>query len=124
MNKTNIFHKAEKKARAKKAALLSFITWAAFAFFFIFMDFNDGSHSLQWAFYPIFGWGIGVAIQCVKAFDFFGLGEKWEKEELTKEIEKRRKVLAEFEKQYGDIDELDLEDLKEIRRETNDNDFV
>ncbi|GLR15569.1 2TM domain-containing protein [Portibacter lacus] len=124
MDKSSIYYKAEKKAKTKKRAMISLITWAAFALFFIFMDMNDGSVFLEWAFYPIFGWGIGVLIQCVRAFDFFGMGEKWEKEELRKEILKRQQVLKNFEDEYGDIDELDLDDLREIRRETKDTDFV
>jgi hypothetical protein len=124
IDKSNIFYKAEKKAKIKKRALISFITWFAFVFFFLYIDIVVDGGGLDWAFFPIFGWGIGVLIQCVRAFDFFGLGDKWEKEELKKEIEKRRKVLSEFEEQYGDLDELDLEDLREIRRETKDTDFV
>lgn len=125
MDKSNIFYKAEKKARAKKRFLISFITWFAFSLFFLFMDYRvDGWYEIDWAFYPIFGWGIGVLFQGIKAFDYFGLGDKWEKEEIQKEIEKRKKVLEAFEEQYGDLDELELEDLREIRRKSNDNDFV
>ena len=124
MDKTDIFYKAKKKAQTKKRALMSLIIWAAFAFFFIFMDIKDGNWAIEWAFYPIIGWGIGVLIQCVRAFDFFGMGDKWEKEEIRKEMEKRGKVLRDFEEQYGDLDELELEDLREIRKETKDTDFV
>ncbi len=124
MDKSNVFHKAEKKAKRKKRAVMGFVIWALFIPFFTFIDFTDGSRALEWAFFPIFGWGIAVIISCLRAFDFFGLGEKWEKEELQKEIAKRKKVLQEFEEEYGDLDELDLEDLREIRKETKDNDFV
>lgn len=124
MDKTNIFYKAEKKAKKKKTALISFIIWFAFAFFFLYMDLVVDGGQLEWAFFPIFGWGIGVLIQGVRAFDFFGLGEKWEKEEIQKEVAKRRKVLEAFEEQYGDLDQLELDDLKEIRKETRDSDFV
>lgn len=124
MDKSNVFHKAEKKARRKKSAMISFIVWAAFSIFFLYMDLVVDGGRLEWAFFPIFGWGIGVMIQCVRAFDFFGLADKWEKEELKKEIEKRRKVLREFEEEYGEIEELDLDDLREIRRESKDSDFV
>lgn len=123
MDKSNIFVKASKKARKKKRALLMFITWFAFIFFFMYIDITDGG-GIDWAFFPIFGWGVGVLLICLRAFDFFGLGEKWEKEEIQKEVEKRKKVLEAFEDQYGDLDNLDLEDLREIRKETKDSDFV
>ena len=124
MDKSSVFRKAEKKAKRKKRAVMGLVIWALFIPFFMFLDINDGNRVLEWAFFPIFGWGIGVVISCLRAFDFFGLGEKWEKEELQKEIAKRKKVLREFEEEYGDLDELDLEDLREIRKETKDTDFV
>ncbi len=124
MDKSNIFYKAEKKAKAKKRAVISFVTWFAFIFFFLYMDLIVDGGGLEWALFPIFGWGIAVLIQMVKAFDFFGFGERWEKEEIRKEVEKRKKVLEAFEEEYGELDELDLDDLREIRRVSKDSDFV
>jgi len=123
MNDADLYKKALKKARRKKGAMISFIIWAMFIPFFIFIDISDGG-GLDWAFYPIFGWGIGVFIALIKAFDFFGYGEKWEEEEVRKEMMKRKDLLNQFEDAYGDLDQLDLEDLKEIRRVSKDSDFV
>lgn len=124
MKKSDIYYKANKKAKAKKRAMTSLITWLAFAFFFVFVDMTDGSNRLEWAFFPIFGWGLGVLIQCVRAFDFFGMGEKWEKDEIRKEIEKRKKIMNNYEDEYDDLEELELEDLKEMRNMSKDSDFV
>lgn len=124
MDKTDIFLKAEKKARKKKRFLLSLIFMLAVSALLIYIDLNYGWPKLTWAVFPIFGMGILVLFQGIFAFDFFGLGNKWEKEEILKEVEKRRKVLEAFEEEYGDIEELELEDLREIRKESKDIDFV
>ncbi|WP_235299440.1 2TM domain-containing protein [Portibacter marinus] len=124
MEDPTIYHRARKRTRKKKAAFVSLIVWLSFFCFFMLADINDGSRSIEWAFYPLIPWGMGVLIQWFYAFDFMGMGEKWEKEEIQKEIERRRKVLNAFEKEYGEIEQLDLEDLKEIRRAHKDSDFV
>ncbi len=123
MEESDIFIKASKKARVKKRALVSFITWFAFIFFFMYIDINDGG-GIDWAFFPIFGWGIGVLIQCLRAFDYFGIGDKWEKEEIQKEIAKRKKVLEAFDLETREYENLNLEDLRDLRKETRESDFV
>jgi len=124
VEKTDIIKNAKRKTRKKKAFLISFVFWIVFSAFFIFLDLNVGWHEVTWAVYPIFGMGVVVLFQSFFAFEFFGLARKWEKEEIQKEMEKRGKVLRDFEEQYGDLDELELEDLREIRKETKDIDFV
>lgn len=124
MDKTDIIRNAKRKTWKKKALLISFVFWLVFSVFFVYIDGNFGWPEITWAMFPIFGIGVIVLFQAIFAFDFFGLGNKWEKEEIQKEVEKRRKVLQAFEEQYGDLDELELEDLREIRKETRDTDFV
>ncbi len=124
VEKTNIIEKAKKKTLKKKAFFLSLVFFMVFSAFFLFLDKNVGWHRITWAFYPIFAMGVIVLFQGIFAFDFFGLANRWEKEEIRKEVEKRRKVLEAFEEEYGDIEELELEDLREIRKAHQDTDFV
>ena len=123
MDENEIIKKAEKRVKAKKAFYISFLTWALFAIFFLFLDIRYGNPRLDWAFYPIFFWGIGVFFQAIGTFDFFGLGEKWEKNEIRKEIEKRRQIYEELE-DPTDLDRLDLEELKELKKNYRDSDLV
>ena len=124
MEKTNILEKAKRKTWKKKAFFLSLVFFLVFSAFFMFLDVNVGYHRVTWAFYPIFAMGVIVLFQGIFAFDFFGLANQWEKEEIRKEVEKRRKVLEAFEEEYGELDELDLDDLREIRKAHRDTDFV
>ena len=123
----DIIKRAKRRVRAKKAFFISFIIWIAFSFFFWYIDTGAGRYSFEWAFYPIFFWGLGVLIQAIPTFDFFGLGKEWEKQEVKREIENRKKILEEFGRRLEtkkDLDELDLEELKELRQEYRDSDFV
>lgn len=124
MDKSDIILEAKQKTWKKKAFFLSVVFWLICSAFLIFLDLTVGWERITWSLFPIFGMGVIVLFQSIFAFDFFGLGNKWEKEEIMKEVDKRRKVLQAFEDQYGDLDQLELEDLREIRKETKDSDFV
>ena len=121
MKEKDIYKRAQKKAKEKKSFLISAITWALFSFYFIYLDTGWNHLDLDWSFYPIFFWGLGILIHGVKVFDFFGLGEKWEKDALRKELEKEGHYMEDFEEED---DLLDLDPLPEKRNNYRDSDFV
>ena len=44
-----------------------------------------------WAFWPLFGWGIGLAAHALAVFGFGGLwGAHWEQRKIAEFVEKRR----------------------------------
>lgn len=118
----DIYVKASKKVKARKDFVISLITWIAFSFFFIYLDTGLHTFRITWAFYPIFFWGLGVLFQAIKVYDFFGLSEKWEREEIRKEIEKRRQIKDDL--TLAERDELDLVDIKLRDKKYSDNDLV
>ncbi len=79
------------------------------------------------------GWGIGIASEAVEVFGFPGIGKNWEERMIEEELRKmdRKQQHAEFyeQEEYLDLeeedpDELDLEELKELRKNWKDSDFV
>lgn len=57
--------------------------------FLFFLDFA-GDHSISWAYYPLFGWGIGIAFHAMSTFnsrgeDFQQEFEAWKKQRRAAE---------------------------------------
>ncbi len=122
MDREKIYQKAEKKAKEKKDFFTGLATWAVFTIFFIYLDTGFRHFHIGWSFYPIFFWGLGMFIHGLKVFDFFGWGEKWEKEEIKKEIKKRQQYMNE---EFDPMDDrLDLDELYEKRGRYKDEDLV
>jgi hypothetical protein len=61
--------------------------------FFTFLDLKDGSY--DWAFWPAFGWGIGLAFHTIEIFGFFN-NNSWKDRMIKKELERRKKEREEF----------------------------
>ena len=53
------------------------------------IDWRSGSG--WWFYWPLFGWGIGVALHAVGTFGFFGLlGPDWEKRKIRQLLAKQQ----------------------------------
>ena len=69
-----------------------------------------------WAIFPILGWGIGVAFHGIQVFS-----DEWEDHEIDKEYDRLKRRRPDLEKFN---DPIDLEDMKDLRKEWKDQDFV
>lgn len=116
MTDYKIYQKARKKVREKRKFFSHLGTWGIMSIFFILL--NIFSSNVFWAIFPILGWGIGVALH---GFSVFGktFGEEWEQRQLEKEIDKIKNRTG-----FVDDDELTLEEMKDLRKEWKDSDFV
>ena len=106
-----------KRVKARNKLYRGLVTYFIFCAFFIALDvIPDGS--LDWAYWPILGWGIGMASHAAKVF--FGEGNlDREEQQIERELEKleRRKQQRAQQRLVERVDrgELDLDTLRRQR---------
>ncbi|WP_299522101.1 histidine kinase [Winogradskyella sp.] len=87
--------RARNRVEELKAFYYSLIAYVFVIPFLIFIWYRFTSHTIQWFWFPIFGWGIGLVFQAYRVYvDNGALGAKWEErkieEYMRKEEEKNR----------------------------------
>ncbi|MBT8220257.1 MAG: 2TM domain-containing protein [Bacteroidia bacterium] len=119
-HKDDIIRKAEKKVKDKKDfamhlgiyfVVMAFLFWINWMF----------SPSIWWAFFPLFGWGIGIVAHYISVYGLFGIGSTdWEQRELEKEI-----MILDQDRSRSDSKEtLELKQKIELEDEWDEGDFV
>ena len=110
MTEEQRYRQARQLVKKKKAFYSHFFTYLVMGgFFFLLNLFTSPGH--WWFYWPMLGWGIGVAIQYLTVFGLPGSGagsSDWEAREIEKEM---GKLDAGPPKQRG----LDLDDHLELR---------
>ena len=87
-NKENLaYEKAAKRVEELKGFYGNLISYCIFIPFLFFINWKT-SPGYYWAFWPMLGWGIGVAAH---AFQVFGIGKDWEERQIQKYLEKEEK---------------------------------
>lgn len=66
--------------------------------FFTFLDLRDGDY--DWAFWPLLGWGIGIAFHAIETFGFFN-SSGWKDQMVKKELERRQREKEEFHSKFN-----------------------
>lgn len=133
MDDQQIFKKARQRVEKKKGFYKHLSAFIAVAFFFLAINmasFFSGDTTL-WFFFPMLPWGIGLLIHYFTTFGLPGsraLSEKWEEEELAREMERLRQGRLEapgkpVEKEDG-LELKELEEEKELRRSWEEEDLV
>ena len=87
--------RARNRVEELKAFYYSLISYCLVIPFLIFIWYQFSRHTIQWFWFPMFGWGIGLAFQAYRVYvDDGALGASWEKrkieEYMRKEDEKER----------------------------------
>lgn len=82
------YREARRRVNEKKKFYNHLTTYLVMsAFFFVLNAMTSFGH--WWFYWPMMGWGIGVAMQYFKVFGFPGSGlgsSEWEKREMEKEL--------------------------------------
>lgn len=78
------YEKAAKKVEELKGFYGNLISYCVFIPFLFFINWRT-SPGYYWAFFPMFGWGIGLIIHALKTF---GIGKDWEERQIKKYMEK------------------------------------
>ena len=81
------YEKATKRVKELKDFYGNLISYCVFIPFLFFINWRT-SPNYYWAFWPMFGWGIGVAMHALKTF---GIGKDWEEKQIKKYLEKEEK---------------------------------
>ena len=77
--------RARKRVDELKAFYYSLISYVFVIPFLIFIWYRYSQHTIQWFWFPIFGWGISLAFQAYRVYiDNGALGSKWEQRKIEK----------------------------------------
>lgn len=77
------YEKAAKRVDELKAFYGNLISYALVIPFLFFINWRT-SPNYWWAFWPMFGWGIGIVAHALKTF---GIGREWEEKQIRKYME-------------------------------------
>ncbi|MBE9489678.1 MAG: histidine kinase, partial [Bacteroidetes bacterium] len=84
--------RARKHVEELKEFYYSLISYCIVIPFLIFIWFRFTPHTIQWFWFPIFGWGIGLLFQAYKVFVDNGvLGRSWEKRKIDEFMQEEEK---------------------------------
>lgn len=126
MNSQDHYERARKRVKEKKDFYSHFTTYLIMGAFFFTLNMLTSPGS-WWFYWPMLGWGIGLASHYFKVFGWPGSGagsKEWENREIEKEMHR----LEEQEEPFLDIDEhLELKETtseKEKIKTYRKDDFV
>ena len=75
--------KARKRLEELKGFYGSLVSYCLVIPFLIFIWYTYSSHTIQWFWFPMFGWGLGLAFQAYRVFVNDGaFGAKWEERKI------------------------------------------
>lgn len=80
------YKKAKKRVEEIKGFYSNLISYCIVIPFLIFINLTTNSHN-HWFWFPLLGWGIGVATH---AFQVFGVGESWQEKKIREIMNKNR----------------------------------
>lgn len=80
------YKKAQKRVKELKDFYINLISYCIVIPFLIFINLFTRS-SFHWFWFPVFGWGIGLASH---AFQVFGVGESWQEKKIREIMNKQK----------------------------------
>ena len=122
MNENEQYQQARKRVKEKKKFYNHLSIYLVMSGFFFLVNYFS-SPGRWWFYWPMLGWGIGVAMQYFKVFGLTGAGigtKEWEEREIKKEMKKMGTPQPSARLKSSSKSTLDLDDhlqLKEIKKE-------
>lgn len=80
------YKKAQKRVKEIRGFYTNLISYCIVIPFLIFINLFTGNRS-HWFWFPVFGWGIGLASH---AFQVFGIGESWQEKKIREIMDKQK----------------------------------
>ncbi|UTX47339.1 2TM domain-containing protein [Chryseobacterium sp. MA9] len=81
------YNRAQKRVKEIKSFYMNLISYCTVSAFLIFINLFTSSRN-HWFWFPVLGWGIGVASH---AFQVFGVGESWQEKKIREIMNKQKK---------------------------------
>lgn len=123
MKQTDDYYEvARKRVKEKKAFYGHLSAYLSTSVFLLLLNLLT-SPGEWWFFYPILGWGIGIAIHFFSVFGFTSMGlgtPEWEEREMEKEMKRMQASRSRRHSTTPKPERLDLDDhleLKEVKKE-------
>ena len=112
------YTQARRRVKEKKRFYTHLSTYLVMGAFFFILNFLT-SPGRWWFYWPMLGWGIGVAMQYVKVFGLpGGLGSsEWENREIEKEMQKPDGPAIPTSKELDMDDHLELREVQKERKQ-------
>lgn len=88
---------AKKRIEDLEGFYWNFASYIVVNIFFVFLDLRDGSY--DWSYWPLMGWGMGVAFHAIEVFGFFN-NKSWKDRMIRKELERRKREREEFKNNF------------------------
>ncbi|MEZ5041088.1 MAG: 2TM domain-containing protein [Saprospiraceae bacterium] len=116
--KDPIYQQARKRVQEKKGFYTHLTVYISVGAFFLAMNIltmDPGESDKWWFFFPLLPWGVGLLIHYFSVFGLPGtdiLTQKWEEQEMEKELQRLRKNEVETPEE-----KLDLKEVQKIKRE-------
>jgi hypothetical protein len=83
--KEGAYSRAKEKVQELKSLYFSLIFYVIVNSGLIYIWYEYSSHSVQWFWFPIIGWGIGLVFKAINAYDLNVLfGKQWEQKQIQK----------------------------------------
>lgn len=83
ISKNDKYYQAKEQVKKIKEFYRAFFSYLVFIPFIVFIWYSYSRNTVQWFWFPIFGWGIGLFFQGVEAFNKFPfLGKNWENKKI------------------------------------------
>lgn len=81
------YKRVQKRVKEIKSFYMNLISYCTVSAFLIFINLFTSSRN-HWFWFPVLGWGIGVASH---AFQVFGVGESWQEKKIREIMNKQKK---------------------------------
>ena len=91
MDEEKAYERAKEKVEEKVSFLSHLAAYVILNAFLFFLDYRD-NRSIDWAYWPLIGWGIGLMFHGLNTF-VFGEGSSWKERMIRKEMEKEKSKL-------------------------------
>jgi hypothetical protein len=124
MQATDPYTEAQKRVKKKKEFYSHLSSYVVMGIFFFVLNFLTAP-GRWWFYWPMLGWGIGLAFHYIDVFGIPGVGDlskDWEEKAIEEELQK---MGVDDEEKYLDPparEELELKELKKTKKKNWDDD--
>ena len=119
MKEEDYIKEAQKRVKKVKDFWAHFWSWAITSIFLLALNLFT-SPGYLWAFFPIAGWGLGLAFHYFDVFGYPGFSKDWEEKALQKEALRLKQRAKELELDEPEEEKLELPQMEKEKNYKDD----